>query len=100
MTLTESDRDLIARALELADTHGDAALRQVTGQDFQDADTATVLTDALAAAQHLIFGLAAITERLDGENSRLRNDRARYRTQLKLPADSDDREALREAGQP
>ena len=101
MALTDDDRALIARARQLADTHGDAALRQVTGnQDLQAADTVTCSTDALAAAQHLIFAVAAIAERLDSENSRLRNDRARYRVQLHLPADDDDQEALREAGQP
>jgi hypothetical protein len=83
MTLTETDRKTIVRAREVA-----------VQRSVSDSET----VEFLSSAQYLLLELAAIADRLQGDVSRLRTDRAIYRTQLGLPPDDDDREALREAG--
>lgn len=96
MTLTDSDRDLITRARKLAGVSGTGAIREHTGEP----DNAMAYAVAFGQARVMLEALTALTQRLESEVSRLRNDRARYRAQLHLAPDGDDREALREAGQP
>jgi hypothetical protein len=94
--LTDHDKQLIARARELAGLADLDAIREWTGRG----ETGMAYAAALGIAQETLRRLTDLAERLDGEASRLRNDRARYRLQLGLQRDDDDREALREAGQP
>jgi hypothetical protein len=64
--LTDADRDIIARARELAGALDLAALRAVTGAS-PELPVTLVHADALGIAQHLLAGLAAIAERPGGQ---------------------------------
>jgi hypothetical protein len=94
MNLTDTDRQRTTQARELAEAASLEEIRKAAGSGL---DT---YAEAYGVARVRLGDLLAIIDRLDGEVSRLRNDRARYRVQLHLPADADDQEALREAGQP
>lgn len=63
MTLSDTDKQTIARARELATLHGAEAIRQHTGQD----DTAAAYAAALGEAQHLLYELASLAEKLAAE---------------------------------
>jgi hypothetical protein len=98
---TDDTRRAIAAARELATPRDADAIREYTGT-VSDEPAALAMAYAQMAGkmQYWLAELANIAEQLEGDNSRLRNDRARYRAQLHLAPDADDREALREAGQP
>ncbi len=98
MTLTAADRHAIDMARQLVSANDPDAVRKVTGT--KSADLTMVYAEAFGAAQVWLRELADLAGRLEADASRLRNDRARYRTRLVLPPDDDDRKALREAGQP
>ena len=67
-SLTDADQDTIERAEELAALTGADAIRQWAGAESYDvASTLSAYTEALGAAQALIFDLIAITRRLNGE---------------------------------
>jgi hypothetical protein len=96
MTLTDLDLRALADARTLTSLQDPDA---VTGHT-RHTDLAMAYSAAFGQAQYVLRELTALTERLEADVARLRNDRARYRTQLALPPDYDDQEALREAGQP
>jgi hypothetical protein len=64
--LTARDRELIARARELADAISVDELREVTGASEGDA-LVLVLAFAMAGAQHLLDELCALAEQLAGK---------------------------------
>jgi hypothetical protein len=66
--LTDADREIIARARDLAAAHGDAAIRKVTAAP-ESTVSAMVYSDALGVAQYLLGEVVAIAERLAGEDA-------------------------------
>jgi hypothetical protein len=86
--LTEHQQHRIAKARQLAELDGIRDICEYT----RISDDNTARANLLGQAQGFLGEMAGLAERLNADNSRLRNDRARYRAQLHLAPDADDQE--------